>query len=86
VQSLPAQVTAPCRPCVKLWIVSGASPSTSKSLASTLAEPGEPSVVEMTSATAVGSSCTGVTVIETVAVSVPPWPSEIVYVNESGPK
>ncbi len=28
----------------------------------------------------------GVTVTETVAVSVPPWPSEIEYSNESGPE
>ena len=38
------------------------------------------------SSLAVGGSFTGVTVTVTVAVSVPPLPSEIVYVNASVPK
>ena len=61
-------------------------PSTSVSLASTLTEPGTPWAVVSVSSTAFGGSFWGLTVIETVAVSVPPWPSEIAYVKESGPK
>ncbi len=54
------------------------SPSTSESLASTFTFPAVPWAVVSESLTAFGASFTGVTVMETVAVSVPPWPSEIV--------
>ena len=61
------------------------SPSTSVSLASTFTFPAVSSAVVRVLSTAFGSSFTGVTVTETVAVSVPPWPSETAYVNESEP-
>ena len=54
-----------------------ASPSTSVSFASTFTWPACPATVVSESLTASGLSFTDVTVTDTVAVSVPPWPSEI---------
>ena len=54
------------------------SPSGSVSLASTVTVTGVSSAVVLVSFTATGGSFTGVTVMFTVAVDVPPWPSLIV--------
>ena len=61
------------------------SPSTSASPASTFVEPALSSTVEIASSSATGALFSGSTVMFTVAVSVPPCPSAIVYWNESGP-
>ena len=67
------------------WLAVGArvvtpsvSPSTSVSLPSTFTWPAVFNGVVRVLSTAFGSSFTGVTVTETVAVSVPPWPSDTV--------
>jgi hypothetical protein len=59
------------------------APSSSLSFVTTFTSVVDASVVEAVSSFATGGSLTPVIVTVTVAVSVPPWPSEIVYVNES---
>ncbi len=80
-----------------LPVMVSASPSGSLSLGNTLPETGVPNSVETASSSASGASFTGgggggggtttssATVMLTVAVSVPPLPSLIVYVNVSSP-
>ena len=60
-------------------------PSGSVSLARTSTAVGVSSFIDSVSATATGGSFEGVTSIDTMAVDVPPLPSEIVYENESEP-
>src|SRR6185503_11280247 len=62
------------------------SPSMSLSLTSTsIGVSASSSATLAVSFAATGGSLTGVTVIATVAVAVPPWPSEIVYVKLVAP-
>jgi len=60
--------------------------SGSESLLSTGTEMAASSSTVAVSFTTTGGSGTGVMVIETVAVSVPPWPSETVYSNVTVPR
>ena len=67
-------------PCdgVPTMATASTSPSTSKSLLNTSIVTGVSSRVVAVSSTATGRSFTAVTVIVTLAVAVPPWPSLIV--------
>jgi hypothetical protein len=80
-----AQETVPCAAVGEGEETLSVSPSTSVSPTSTLVEPAVSSSVEIVSSSATGALFSGSTVMLTVAVSVPPCPSEIVYWNESGP-
>ena len=73
----PLITTVPLAGWVTDWMVS-AFPSTSVSLPSTGTVTGVSSAVVSVSSTATGLSLTGVTVMVTVAVSVPPFPSVMV--------
>ena len=76
----PTSATVPCVASCTLVMVSGL-PSTLVSLANSVAAlsvSGVSSLVTALSATATAGSCTGFTVRFTVAVLVPPLPSETV--------
>jgi len=78
-------VVVPLVGCVIL-VMSMLSPSMSLSFVSTFIWLFvESSMIVVTSSFAFGGSFAGVTVMYTVAVSVPPFPSLIVYVYWSGP-
>ena len=84
---LPAaeQETVPCAAAGASVVTLRASPSASESPTRTLTELEASSAVDSVSSSATGAMFSGVTVTLTVAVSLPPSPSEIEYWKESGP-
>ncbi len=84
-RATPVMTTMPLVPLV-LAVIDRVSPSGSVSPARTSSGGGSASsATPKSSSSATGGSLTGSTVTLTVAVSVPPCPSVIVYVNESEP-
>ena len=85
-QAPPAeQETVPCAAVGAGVETLSESPSMSVSPGSTLTLPVVSSAVVSVSSSATGGVFSGVTVTLTVAVSVPPLPSETEYWKESGP-
>ena len=78
-------MTSPFRPVASSLPTVSGSPSGSLSFANASTTTAVSSSVLAMSSEAWGSSFMGVTRMSTVAVSVPPFPSVTVYVNESGP-
>ncbi|GJD54097.1 hypothetical protein OPKNFCMD_6878 [Methylobacterium crusticola] len=73
-----ATVPPGARACPSIAVIVSGSPSASRSLARTVTVAGVSSAVAKASAMATGASWTGVTIPLTVAVALPPCPSETV--------
>ena len=80
------QATVPCAASGARLSTTSGSPSSSVSPSRTSTSPKVSSATVRKSSSAAGCSFVAVIVTVTVPTSVPPFPSEIVYVNESEPK